>query len=639
MENASHTATSKGVPSAGLTTASPAEGEKNTNPATKDVDTTNLHNELVNLLSIDIVTHDLQLAEWREVVQAYPNRKEKGWKTIYRLIKTIMEYLDQTEKKLKIDFNKPIKEQDPLNEINDLANKKRIRTGSLVSALQVLRRLGSIFTSVYAADQKLKKAYKIETFVSLLEGLQCGKKDCFMSKGIKQSPWEKGAFKVEEDDVAVSSSINTGFDSHVVSVSSSINTGCDSFASHDDNASSSNSLKTPKAVIHHEFIDTPGGSVYWVPRVSASVLPVLGTVYDSLDECIEVYRKYASEAGFGIRLSCQKRLKCGYVKQKYIVCNREGCPKEVWLNTLDPKKNDRQVRSSNFRVCGCKARVVFDMVNQSSYSRNNQQCKRTDHRTCDHAEYISTMNMIISLEREINPKNPQHAFKDVKLVVAQLIPQLINMILNWSKECDIRKPICDFLGMTLRAQQKVMAQSTVMISSVQESLYLCKASDNLNCFGIKDLLIKTSKQSTNWQNKILLLVFPHLSTQRTNHVHHVKRESIIGPASKQNRHLLSRNVFIFFTWIYLGPVTPRSINHEKYTLVIVDEYSSTKYNSNPKSTLTHSISGYSSSSRQMVSGQAALSWENIIGDDQSLECSQDPWPKTFEHLQLMNVSL
>nr|GEU61397.1 hypothetical protein [Tanacetum cinerariifolium] len=159
----------------------------------------------------------------------------------------------------------------------------------------------------------------------------------------------------EEDYVAASNS-------HVVSVSSSINTGCDSLASHDNIASSSNSSKTPKAIIHHEFIDTFGGSVYWVPRVSACVLPVLGTVYDSLDEYIEIYRKYASEAGFGIRLSCQKRLKCGYVKQKYIVCNREGCPKDVWLKTLDPKRNDRQVRSLNFKVCGCKARVVFDMV-------------------------------------------------------------------------------------------------------------------------------------------------------------------------------------------------------------------------------------------------------------------------------------
>nr|GFA91887.1 hypothetical protein [Tanacetum cinerariifolium] len=61
-------------------------------------------------------------------------------------------------------------------------------------------------------------------------------------------------------------------------------------------------------------------------RVFASVLPVLGTVYYSLEECIEIYRKYASEAGF------------------------------------DPKKNDRQLMSLNFKVCGCKARVVFDMV-------------------------------------------------------------------------------------------------------------------------------------------------------------------------------------------------------------------------------------------------------------------------------------
>ncbi|GJZ05198.1 hypothetical protein Tco_0538473 [Tanacetum coccineum] len=56
MENASYNATSKGVPSAGPATASPAEGEKNINPATKDAETTNLHNELVDLLGIDIVT-------------------------------------------------------------------------------------------------------------------------------------------------------------------------------------------------------------------------------------------------------------------------------------------------------------------------------------------------------------------------------------------------------------------------------------------------------------------------------------------------------------------------------------------------------------------------------------------------------
>ncbi|GJY74045.1 hypothetical protein Tco_0478476 [Tanacetum coccineum] len=237
VENASTKATDKGVPSAGHASASPAEGEKNKNQATKDADNANLNqqpttttlpttssfqsplfpkikgkeieeqkrieeslkaelakqevervkSELVDLIGIDVVTQyynkklmydkycdkvlkrkksskitnydvlttkgpitlkvyredgtnevisnlkvsDLHLAELREVVQACPNIKEKGWKTCYGLIKTRMEYLDQTKKELKIDFNRPLKEQDPLDELNDLANKKRKRVDDL----------------------------------------------------------------------------------------------------------------------------------------------------------------------------------------------------------------------------------------------------------------------------------------------------------------------------------------------------------------------------------------------------------------------------------------------------------------------------------------------------------------------------
>ncbi|GJW97413.1 hypothetical protein Tco_0179221 [Tanacetum coccineum] len=48
-------ATTTGVPSAGQATASPTEGEKNTDPATTNVEP-NLHDELVDLLGINIVT-------------------------------------------------------------------------------------------------------------------------------------------------------------------------------------------------------------------------------------------------------------------------------------------------------------------------------------------------------------------------------------------------------------------------------------------------------------------------------------------------------------------------------------------------------------------------------------------------------
>ncbi|GJY34786.1 hypothetical protein Tco_0419255 [Tanacetum coccineum] len=92
-------------------TTSPAEREKNT----KDADT-NLKDELVDLLGKNVVTQ---------------TKVKKGWKTIYDLVKTRVDQLTQTEQELKIDLNKPLKEQDPLNELNELANKKRKRTSDL----------------------------------------------------------------------------------------------------------------------------------------------------------------------------------------------------------------------------------------------------------------------------------------------------------------------------------------------------------------------------------------------------------------------------------------------------------------------------------------------------------------------------
>ncbi|GJY22827.1 hypothetical protein Tco_0396485 [Tanacetum coccineum] len=181
VDNASGTASMK-VPSAGQETASPAEGEKNTKDAS-----TNLKDELIDLLGKDVVTQyypkkllfdkycdkmlkikknpkitnckvltkkgpitlkiyredgydkvilnlkvsDLHLTKWREILQACPDKSEKGWKTIYDLVKTRVDQLTQTEQELKIDLNQPLKEQDPLNKLIDLANKKRKRTSDL----------------------------------------------------------------------------------------------------------------------------------------------------------------------------------------------------------------------------------------------------------------------------------------------------------------------------------------------------------------------------------------------------------------------------------------------------------------------------------------------------------------------------
>ncbi|GJV84363.1 hypothetical protein Tco_1524261 [Tanacetum coccineum] len=106
-------ATTKDVPSAGQATASPAEGEKNTKDAK-----TNLKDELVDLLGTNVVT-------------PYYN------------------------KKLLFD----------LDLVTSAERKKEV----LDHNVKVLRRLGSIFTSVYAAIQKLKKDSWKELQFSLVD--------------------------------------------------------------------------------------------------------------------------------------------------------------------------------------------------------------------------------------------------------------------------------------------------------------------------------------------------------------------------------------------------------------------------------------------------------------------------------------
>nr|GEV91186.1 putative reverse transcriptase domain-containing protein [Tanacetum cinerariifolium] len=111
---------------------------------------------------------DLHSAEWRKVLQACPDKSKKGWKTISDLVKTIVDQLTQTEQELNIDLNQPFKEQDPLNELIDLASVAEVPSAS---ALQVLRILESIFTSVYAAVQKLKDSW-LEIQISLVDNIK-----------------------------------------------------------------------------------------------------------------------------------------------------------------------------------------------------------------------------------------------------------------------------------------------------------------------------------------------------------------------------------------------------------------------------------------------------------------------------------
>ncbi|GJY65965.1 hypothetical protein Tco_0468203 [Tanacetum coccineum] len=127
MDNASG-ATSMNVPSAGQATASPAEGEKNTKDAG-----TNLKDELIDLLGKDVVTQ-------------YYTKK--------------LLFDKYCDKMLKRKKNPNITNCEVLTKKCLITLKIYSLSASVAevpSALQFFRRLGSIFTSVYAAVQKLKK--------------------------------------------------------------------------------------------------------------------------------------------------------------------------------------------------------------------------------------------------------------------------------------------------------------------------------------------------------------------------------------------------------------------------------------------------------------------------------------------------
>ncbi|GKE51649.1 hypothetical protein Tco_1486805 [Tanacetum coccineum] len=114
---------------------------------------------------------DLHMGEWREVVNACPNRKGKGWSTIYGQIQTRMDYLHETKAKLGIDLDKPISKQDPLDKLNDLAKKKRKNADDIYD---YFRDNKSLKSSVQYEDHPARTMLNepvLENFFRLHQGL------------------------------------------------------------------------------------------------------------------------------------------------------------------------------------------------------------------------------------------------------------------------------------------------------------------------------------------------------------------------------------------------------------------------------------------------------------------------------------
>ncbi|GJZ84410.1 retrovirus-related pol polyprotein from transposon TNT 1-94 [Tanacetum coccineum] len=112
-----------------------------------------------------------------------------------------------------------------------------------------------------------------------------------------------------------------------------------------------------------------------------------------------------------------------------------------------------------------------------------------------------------------------------------------------------------------------------MTSSAQESCFFAKASENLNWIWHRRLAHLNFKTINKLAKQNLVIGLPSLvyskdkpcsSCKKGKH-HRASFKTKQTSSIKKCLHLLHMDLF--------GPVTPSSINHEKYTLVIVDEYS------------------------------------------------------------------
>ncbi|GJV36001.1 retrovirus-related pol polyprotein from transposon TNT 1-94 [Tanacetum coccineum] len=112
-----------------------------------------------------------------------------------------------------------------------------------------------------------------------------------------------------------------------------------------------------------------------------------------------------------------------------------------------------------------------------------------------------------------------------------------------------------------------------MTSFAQESCFFAKASDNLNWLWHKRLAHLNFKTINKLAKQNLVIGLPSLVYSKDKPCSSCEKGKRHRANFKTKQTSSIKKCLYLFHIDLFGPVTPRSINHEKYTLVIVDEYS------------------------------------------------------------------
>ncbi|KAK9079762.1 hypothetical protein SSX86_001435 [Deinandra increscens subsp. villosa] len=139
---------------------------------------------------------------------------------------------------------------------------------------------------------------------------------------------------------------------------------------HEVNEQGVDEQEVHEAVVSVNTFMSPKGTKYFIPEVEPQFKPVLGSLFENLDDAVNLYRSYAELAGFDTRLSTVKKQdkrkkeagKDLKITHRYVLCTRAGNPSCKKDDPLDVTSITNIPRSTNIKVTGCTARIRVKLL-------------------------------------------------------------------------------------------------------------------------------------------------------------------------------------------------------------------------------------------------------------------------------------
>nr|GEU66399.1 retrovirus-related Pol polyprotein from transposon TNT 1-94 [Tanacetum cinerariifolium] len=237
----------------------------------------------------------------------------------------------------------------------------------------------------------------------------------------------------------------------------------------------------------------------------------------------------------------------------------------------DSPDDEEDTRSNDNEMVEVK--VLMALAEENDVVSKEGAINTTDYDSVDES---SVCSIPLPLLKKLDGAEPIYGQKTIKSILRSKSTFKAEAL----KDCDIRKPIwyldsgCSRHMTGVKSYQyKYMEQPGPKVVFGDDSTCITEAFENLNWLWHKRLAhlnFKTINKLAK-QNLVIglpLLVYskdkPCSSCEKGKH-HKASFKTKQTSSIKKCLHLLHKYLF--------GPVTPRSISHEKYTFVIVDEYS------------------------------------------------------------------